>query len=207
MEILSQIVGAHLAFISIPLFSLEIFKLLKDSMKETLICFVSSSIKSERFPPFSIVVFIKLIESIIFFVALRVIECAQFDSSEKNTVNNLSGNDNLFSAQTPSETVTLNDNNSQGAITNPLNKAVNVAMQQVDGVTLSNAELQELEDGLTEVIKIAELSIHSIISQYREKGKKVNNQDLNSAVNEESAVLNVDSTNIFDNPSDSKRIA
>lgn len=80
-------------------------------------------------------------------------------------------------------------------------------MQQVDGVTLSNAELQELEDGLTEVIKIAELSIHSIISQYREKGKKVNNQDLNSAVNEESAVLNVDSTNIFDNPSDSKRIA
>lgn len=101
-----------------------------------------------------------------------------FDSSEKNTVNNLSGNDNLFSAQSPSETVTL-----------------------------SNAELQELEDGLTEVIKIAELSIHSIISQYREKGKKVNNQDLNSAVNEESAVLNVDSTNIFDNPSDSKRIA
>ena len=31
-----------------------------------------------------------------------------FDSSEKNTVNNLSGNDNLFSAQSPSETVTLN---------------------------------------------------------------------------------------------------
>ena len=95
-----------------------------------------------------------------------------FDSSEKNTVNNLSGNDNLFSAQTPRETVTLNDNNSQGAITNPLNNAVNDAMQQVDGVTLSNAELQELEDGLTEVIKIAELSIHSIISQYREKGEK-----------------------------------
>ena len=130
-----------------------------------------------------------------------------FDSSEKNTDNSLSGNDNLFSAQIPSETVTLNDNNSQGAITNPLNKAVNVAMQQVDGITLSNAELQELEDGLTEVIKIAELSIHSIIGQYREKGKKVNNQDLNSAVNEESAALNVDSTNIFDNPSDSKRIA
>ena len=130
-----------------------------------------------------------------------------FDSSEKNDVSNSSDNDNLFSTTTPSETVTSNNNNSQDTITNPLNNAVDVAMQQVDGVTLSNAELQELEDGLTEVIKIADLSIHSIISQYREKGKKVNNPDLDSVANEESTILSADSSNIFDNPVDSKRIA
>ena len=57
-------------------------------------------------------------------------------------------------------------------------------MQQVDGVTLSNAELQELEDGLTEVIKIAELSIHSIISQYHETQNQINSsQDCNTKKN------------------------
>ena len=120
------------------------------------------------------------------------------DNGSTSTVDN-----NIFSNENE-EKAKIVDN----AITN--SSIASDLSQKIGSIALTDAELNELEEGLVEVIKIAELSIHSVIEQYREKGKKKEEttvaQIADTDVNNNEPVFASD-TNIFDSPGESKSIA
>ena len=131
-----------------------------------------------------------------------------FDSPENNEDVNSNNHDNLFSSQNDDKAVDASTSSSHEIADNSLSNVVDASVKKAIGdVVLSDNDLKELEDGLMEVIKIAELSIHSVIEQYRQKGKKIeaNISDGEIVAENNSSALN--SSNIFDVPSDSKRIA
>lgn len=126
------------------------------------------------------------------------------DDNQENISQVSSESDNIFSV-TSSNSVPVDNS------VHDLSSVVTNLGHEMAGITLTDAELKELEDGLIEVIKIAELSIHSIIEQYREKGKNKerttdSQEPVVSEKNSES-IFDTGSGNIFDNPGDGKSIA
>lgn len=139
-----------------------------------------------------------------------------FDSPENNEVVNSNNQNNLFSSQNDDKAVDASTSSPHEIADNSLSNVVDASMKKAIGdVVLSDNDLKELEDGLMEVIKIAELSIHSVIEQYRQKGKKIDANisdgaivaENNSSALNSSNIFEPSSSNIFDVPSDSKRIA
>lgn len=110
---------------------------------------------------------------------------------------------NIFSSTNESNSPVADDVSANVSMVNDLT-------QKLSGVTLTDAELSELEDGLIEVIKIAELSIHSVIEQYREKNNKkediVSQQEVSVSPNDNMPAFD-SGANIFDSPSEGKSIA
>lgn len=125
------------------------------------------------------------------------------DNNSLDNVSTSTVDNNIFSNENE-EKATIVDN----AITN--SSIASDLSQKIGSIALTDAELNELEEGLVEVIKIAELSIHSVIEQYREKGKKKEEptvaQISDTDVNNNDPVFASD-TNIFDSPGESKSIA
>lgn len=121
-------------------------------------------------------------------------------------VDSVAENENIFS--TPLTTENVEPQKSE------LGSALETKIEQkLDGVTLTDSELSELEAGLIEVIDIAKASITSVIEQYRQKGKTVANQDIASVTTEQPNTFAAGSDlftsggNIFDSPSEGKKIA
>lgn len=122
-------------------------------------------------------------------------------------VDSVAENENIFS--TPLVTENVEPQKSE------LGSALETKIEQkLDGVTLTDSELSELEAGLIEVIDIAKASITSVIEKYRQKGKTVANQEVVSVTTEQQPntfAAGSDSFtsggNIFDSPSEGKKIA
>lgn len=122
------------------------------------------------------------------------IQSSNLSDSASNNNFSAESNDNIF---TPSDIVNTS------SLENNLKKSL-------DGVTLSLAELAELEAGLLEVVEIAKTSITTIFDKYRNRVKtnQVSTNDSFNNDNQEVASPVFDTgANIFDSPVENKKVA
>ena len=127
------------------------------------------------------------------------------DTQENIQPYNLSNSDsnNNFSAESNDNVFTPSDIVNTSSLENNIEKSL-------DGVTFTSAELDELESGLLEVIKIAETSITTIFDKYRNQVKtnQASTNDVFNNDNKEMASPVFDTgANIFDSPVENKKIA
>lgn len=127
------------------------------------------------------------------------------DTQENIQSYNLPNSDsnNNFSAESNDNIFTPGDIVNTSSLENNIEKSL-------DGVTFTSAELDELESGLLEVIKIAETSITTIFDKYRNQVKtnQASTNDVFNNDNKEMVSPVFDSgANIFDSQVENKKIA
>lgn len=116
--------------------------------------------------------------------------------------------ENIFSTPT---TEPVKEESPIVSAANDIAKTVTKSFNDLGEITLTEAELEELESGLTEILDIAKVSIKSVFDKYRSKNHEMTAQSnsINPApqVNSNDNIFANESTNIFDSPAPERRIS
>ena len=116
--------------------------------------------------------------------------------------------ENIFSTPTPEP---VKEESPVVSAANDIAKTVTKSFNDLGEITLTEAELEELESGLTEILDIAKVSIKSVFDKYRSKNHEMTAQSnsINPApqVNSNDNLFANESANIFDSPAPERRIS
>lgn len=116
--------------------------------------------------------------------------------------------ENIFSTPTPEP---VKEESPVVSAANDIAKTVTKSFNDLGEITLTEAELEELESGLTEILDIAKVSIKSVFDKYRSKNHEMiaQSNSINPApqVNSNDNIFANESANIFDNPTPERRIS
>lgn len=116
--------------------------------------------------------------------------------------------ENIFSTPTPEP---VKEESPIVSAANDIAKTLTKSFNDLGEITLTEAELEELESGLTEILDIAKVSIKSVFDKYRSKNHEMTAQSnsINPApqVNSNDNIFANESTNIFDSPASERRIS
>lgn len=116
--------------------------------------------------------------------------------------------ENIFSAPAVEP---VKEESSIVSAANDIAKTVTKSFNDLGEITLTEAELEELESGLTEILDIAKVSIKSVFDKYRGKNHEMTNAAPNVSpapqVNPSDNIFANESANIFDSPAPERRIS